>query len=148
MKLGMQVGLGPCHIALDGDPVPPPPKGHSHPIFCPYLLRPMTGWIKMPLGREIGLGPDHIVLGRDPASPPQSGTFPQFSPRICCGQMTGWIKMPLCREYTPRLRPHCARWEPSSYSPKMGHSPPPQFSAHMSIVANRLDGSRCHLIRR
>jgi len=23
MKLGMQVGLGPCHIVLDQDPAPP-----------------------------------------------------------------------------------------------------------------------------
>jgi len=29
MKLGMQVGFGPGHIVLDGDPGPPPPKGHS-----------------------------------------------------------------------------------------------------------------------
>jgi len=29
MKLGMQVGRGPGHIVLDGDPAPPPPKGHS-----------------------------------------------------------------------------------------------------------------------
>jgi len=41
MKPGMQVGLGPGHIVLDGDPAAPPPKGHSpHPIFGPYLLRP------------------------------------------------------------------------------------------------------------
>ena len=41
MKLGTQVGLGPGHIVLDGDPAPPSPKGHSpHPIFGPYLLRP------------------------------------------------------------------------------------------------------------
>jgi len=41
MKLGLQVGIGPGHIVLDGDPVPPLPKGHSpHPIFGPYLLRP------------------------------------------------------------------------------------------------------------
>ena len=33
MKLGMQVGLGPGHIVLDGDPTPPPPKGHSPPNF-------------------------------------------------------------------------------------------------------------------
>ena len=36
MKLGMQVGLGPGHIVLDRDPVPPPAKGHSNPpIFGP-----------------------------------------------------------------------------------------------------------------
>jgi len=41
MKLGMPVGLVPGHIVLDGDPAPPPPKGHSpHPILGPYLLRP------------------------------------------------------------------------------------------------------------
>ena len=41
IKLGMQVGLGPGHIVLDGDPAPPPPKGHNpHTIFGPYLLRP------------------------------------------------------------------------------------------------------------
>jgi len=41
MKLGMQAGLGPGHIVLDGDPAPPPPKGHSpYPIFGPYLFGP------------------------------------------------------------------------------------------------------------
>jgi len=39
-KLGMQVGLGPGHTVLDGDQPPPPLKGHSPPIFGPYLLRP------------------------------------------------------------------------------------------------------------
>jgi len=44
MKLGMQVGLSPGHIVLDGDPSPPPPKRHSlHPIFRPYLLWPNFG---------------------------------------------------------------------------------------------------------
>jgi len=40
IKLGMQLGLGPGHIVLNGDPGPPPPKGHSFPIFVPYLLWP------------------------------------------------------------------------------------------------------------
>ena len=31
MKLGKQVGLGPGHNVLDGDPAFPPPKGHSPP---------------------------------------------------------------------------------------------------------------------
>jgi len=45
MKLGTKVGLGPGHTVLDGDPVPPLPKGHmqSSPIFSPYLLWP-NGW--------------------------------------------------------------------------------------------------------
>ena len=28
-KLGMQVGLGPCHIVLDGEPAPPPQRGKA-----------------------------------------------------------------------------------------------------------------------
>jgi len=44
MKLGMQVGLGPGHIALDGDPAPPSQRGRAPPIFGPYLLWP-NGWM-------------------------------------------------------------------------------------------------------
>jgi len=40
MKLCVQVGLGRGHIVLHGDPAHPLPKGHSPPIFGPYLLRP------------------------------------------------------------------------------------------------------------
>jgi len=39
MKLGMQVGLCPGHIVLDGGPAPLPQRG-TPPIFGPYLLRP------------------------------------------------------------------------------------------------------------
>jgi len=38
MALGMEVGLGPGHIVLDGDPAPLPKKGHSRPIFGLCLL--------------------------------------------------------------------------------------------------------------
>ena len=40
MPLGMDVGLGPGHIVLDGDPAPPPQKGGTPPIFGPCLLWP------------------------------------------------------------------------------------------------------------
>ena len=39
MKLGLRVDLGPGHIALDGNPAPPP-KGAHLPVFGPYLLWP------------------------------------------------------------------------------------------------------------
>jgi len=38
MKLGVQGGLGPSHIVLDGDPAPSPKR--RSPQFGPYLLRP------------------------------------------------------------------------------------------------------------
>ena len=59
--------------------------------------------------------------------------------RVYCAQTTGWIKMPLGME--PRPRPHCARWGPSSPSPRKG-AQPPHFRP-MSSVPKRLDGSIC-----
>ena len=38
MKLGTQVGLGPSHIVLGGDPASPPIKGHSQPNFRPISV--------------------------------------------------------------------------------------------------------------
>ena len=64
MKLGMQVGLGPGVIALDGDPAPPPPKGHNPQFSAHICCRQMAGWIKMPLGMEVDLGPGDFVLSR------------------------------------------------------------------------------------
>jgi len=39
MALGMEVGLGPGHIVLDGDPAHLPKKG-AQPPFRPILLLP------------------------------------------------------------------------------------------------------------
>jgi len=61
MKLGMQVGLGPGHIVLDGDPAPPPKKGAQPPIFVHVRCGQTAGWIKMPLDMEVGLGPSDFV---------------------------------------------------------------------------------------
>ena len=36
MKLGMEIGLGPGHIVLDGDQLLPK-KGHSSPHFSAYV---------------------------------------------------------------------------------------------------------------
>jgi len=52
MALGMEVGLGPCHIVLDGD-LPPSPKG-AQPQFLAHVCCGQTdGWMKMPLGAEV-----------------------------------------------------------------------------------------------
>jgi len=73
MALGMEVGLGPGHIVLDGEAAPPPKKtGYTAPNFRPMSIvakRQTDGWIKMPLGTEIGLGPGDIVLDGGPSSP-------------------------------------------------------------------------------
>ena len=44
MKLGMEAGVGPGHIVLDGDPVSLREKGTETPIFGPSLLWP-NGWM-------------------------------------------------------------------------------------------------------
>jgi len=85
MPLGTEVGLGPGHIVLDGNPAPPP-KGAQWTWaenwgLCPQFLAHVycgqtAGWIKMPLllDMEVGLGPGHIVLDEDPAPPTDRGT--------------------------------------------------------------------------
>jgi len=116
-NFGMEVGLGPGDVVLDGDPAPRPkghialnghpappkisPKGAHQPpplsahVYCSQTL----GWIKMPLGTKIGLGPGHIVLGGAPALPQKRGhSSPPFSAHVYCCQTSGWIKMPLGTE--------------------------------------------------
>jgi len=78
MKLGMQVGLSPGHIMLDGDPAPPPSKGHSPQFSAHICCGQMAGWIEMPLGRKVGLGPSNILLDRDSAPLPKKGHSPSF----------------------------------------------------------------------
>jgi len=72
MALGVEVGLGPGHIVLDGD------RAHlarkrvraPTPIFGPFLFRP-NGWMhQIPLGTEVGVSPGDFVLDGD-RSPPQ-----------------------------------------------------------------------------
>ena len=112
--------------------------------WCIVAKRQTVGWIKMKLGMQVGLGPGHIVLDRDPAPPYRNGHSPQFWAHICCGQMAGWIKMPLGRKVrSPRPKRYRVRWGPSSFPPKEAQ---PHNFRPMTIVAKRLDGSRCHLV--
>ena len=79
MKLGMEVGLDPGNIVLDGDPAPNPKKDTA-PKYSARVYRGQTaGRIRIPLGTEAGLGLGHIVLDWDPAL--QRGTTaPIFGP--------------------------------------------------------------------
>jgi len=69
MPLGMESGLGPGHIVLDGDPVPLPQRGAAPQFSAHICCGQMAGWIKMPLGREVGLSLSNIVLDWDSAAP-------------------------------------------------------------------------------
>jgi len=89
MPLGLELGLGPGHIVLDGEPAPPPKKGHSSPHFlAPVYCGQTAGRIKVPLGTEVDLCPGHIVLGQDPASPMERGTGApsHFLADVCWGK--------------------------------------------------------------
>jgi len=94
MKLGTHVGLGPGNIALGGNPAPPPPKGHSPPIFGPYLLRPNCCMDQYATWHGARPRPSNFVLHGDPAPPPQKGgAAPKFLAHGYCGKTAGWIKI-------------------------------------------------------
>ena len=80
MALCMEVGLGPGHIVLDGDPATAPPKmGHSPQFLALVYCGQTAVCIRMPLGTEVGLRLDEIVLDGDQAAPPRKGDSPTAS---------------------------------------------------------------------
>jgi len=85
MLLGVEVGLGPGHIALDGNPAPPK-KGYSPQFTGQCLLWP-NGWMDQDATWYGGRPwPGHIVLDGDPSPPQKKGHSPQFSVHVYCGQ--------------------------------------------------------------
>jgi len=100
MALDMEVGLGPGHIVLDGDPALPPQKGGTAPpIFSPFLLWPNC-WMHQDATCYGGRPQPRPLCGRwdmGTQLPPQKmgGAQPhQFLAHVYCGQTAGWIKMP------------------------------------------------------
>jgi len=63
MALGMEVGLGPGHIVLDGAQVPSPKRGQSPQFSAHFYCGQTAGCIKMPLGMEVGLGEATLLHG-------------------------------------------------------------------------------------
>jgi len=56
MPLGIEVGLRPGDLVLDGDPAPLPKNGRS-PQFLAHVYCGQTAeWIKMSLGMEVNVG--------------------------------------------------------------------------------------------
>jgi len=78
MALGMELGLGPGHTVLDGDPATLPKKGAEPPpqFSAHFYCGQTAGCIKMPLGMEEALSSSDFVLDGDPAPPPKNGTEP------------------------------------------------------------------------
>jgi len=123
----MQVGLGPGHIVLDGDPAPPPPKGHSPQFSAHICCDQMAAWIKMSLGMEIGFGPDDFVLDGSP--PKGGGASPKFSAQVYCGQTARWMKLLLGMVVGLSPDTFVLDWEFGTQppSPKRGGAPFPIF---------------------
>ena len=81
MPVGMQVGLGPSDIVLDGDAASFLPKGGGAPIFGPYLLWP-NGWMDKD-ATWFGGRPQpkrHCIRWGPSSRPPKGGGAPNFRP--------------------------------------------------------------------
>jgi len=86
MKPGTQVGLGPGHIVLDGDPATLPKKGAEPQIFGPCLLWP-NGWMDQDgtwHGGRPWPSPHCARWGRSIPSPKRDRALPQFSAHLYC----------------------------------------------------------------
>jgi len=95
IPLGIEVGLGPGHVVLVGDPAPPPKKG-TLPIFGRCLLWP-NAWIDQDTtwyGGRFRPRPHCVRWG--PSSPHlKRGIAPHFLAHVYGGQTARWIKMRL-----------------------------------------------------
>ena len=144
MLLGMEIGIGPCHFVLDGDPAPPPQKGTEHaPNFRPMFIV-ANGWMDQH-GTWHGGGPWSRLhcarWGRNSLS--QKGAEPpQFSAHSYCGHTAGCIKIGMEIGLSPD--DFVLDGDPARLPKKEGA---PNFRP-TSIVAKQLHGSRCHLVRR
>ena len=120
MKLGMQVGLSPVHIVLDGDQVTPPQRGRAPPILGPYLLLPNdcmdqyatwygapNFWSMLIVAKRLDRSSCHLV------------------------GMWALVQAALCKVGTQVPSPKGA--QPSNFR-------------LVSVVAKWLEGLRCHLV--
>ena len=123
-----------------------PKKGAEPPssVFGPRPLWP-NGWMDQDgTWHGGGLWSRPHYARWEPSSPPQKGAKPLFSAHFYCGQTAGCIKMPFGMEVGLIPGDFVLDGVPASL-PKRGGAP--NFRP-TSIVAKRLGGSRCHLVRR
>jgi len=145
MPPGRKVGLDPSDIVLDGDPAPLPQKGSESPIFGPCLLCP-NAWMDQDATRYVcrPRPKRHCVRWGLISHSPKGAQPPIFGPYLL---WPNGLMEPDVTWYggRPRPRRHCPRWGPSS--PPKKEAEPPNFWP-LSVVAKRLDASRCHLVWR
>ena len=138
MALGMEVGLGPDDIVLDGVPALPSPKGGRapSPIFVSRRLWP-NSWMDQG-------GTWH---GGGPWSRPHCARWvsPSILAHFYCGQTAGCIKMPLGMDVGLSPGDFGLDGDPVPLPKKAAEPPSPKKNRPMFIVAKRLDGSRWHL---
>ena len=92
MALGTEVGLGPGHIVLDGDPALLPKRGIATQFSPHVYCGQRSVCIRIPLGTEIGLSLRDIVLDGDTVPPSLKGYSPQFSAHVRCDHSPhGWM---------------------------------------------------------
>jgi len=131
----------PRQVCVKWGPSPTPQKWAEPPIFSPRFL-----WPNGCMDQDTTWYGGDIVLDGDPAPPPLKGHSPQFSVSVHCGQMAGWAEMPLAMEIGVGPGNFVLDGDPATPR-RRAHPPPPNFWP-MSVVVKRLDGSRCHLVRR
>jgi len=139
MKLGMEVGLSPGHIVLDGDPAPTTKRGTGFPcvriMWGPCLLWP-NGWMDQDAIWYAGRPwpRPHCVRWGPSSLQKRSTAAPNFRP-IYCGQTAGWIKMKLGAYVGLGLGHIVLDWDP--VPPPKGKPAPSNFQP-MTVVAKRL----------
>jgi len=142
MALGTEVGLGPGHIVVAGDPAPllqkgaePPSSFRPMPIVAKRLNGSRCHWYGgRPRPRR------HCVRWGSSSPPPKKkvrGHSPQFSANVRCSQTAEWTKMPLGMELF--LGPGDSVFHGHPAPPEKKGTASTQFWP-MSIVAKRLDG--------
>ena len=150
MALGMEVGIGPGHIVLDGDPAPFLQKGGRArpPISAHFYCGQTAVCISIPPGREVGLSLGDIVLHGDAAPHQKRAQHSDFQPMsIVAKLLYVCIRIPpFGMEVSLSLGNIVLDGDPALL-PLKGHSLFPNFRP-MSIVAKWLDGLRYHLVWR
>ena len=110
MCLGTEVGLGPGHIVLVGDPVPSK-RGAVAPTFLPMSIvaKRLDGSRRHSvLTTEIGLGSGHIALDGDHLPPPWKGAQQPllFAPSVVA-------KQPLISQLLSSTQSGCSTFQDS-----------------------------------